>query len=288
MKRKKLNVVYLLNVFIVLIVSVTILFPVINIVALSFNDASDAMKGGIYIWPRIFTLENYKAVLQDKSIARALFISVSKTLIGTLTHVLFTAMVAYGMSNQNLRFRSIYVKIGIFAMFFSGGTIPYFLLIKNLGLYNSFWVYIIPAFFSFYDMIIIMNFFRDLPIALSESAQVEGAGHFYIFRKIYLPLSMPVLATIALFNGVDQWNEYMPAKLFVTNTKLWPLQMVLYQIIVKSQASQMIISSTVKIHTSTRAVQLATMVITTAPIIIMYPLLQKYFISGMIVGAVKE
>jgi putative aldouronate transport system permease protein len=288
MKSKKLNVFNLFNVIVLLIVSATILFPIINIVALSFNDANDAMRGGVYLWPRVFSFENYKAVLQDKSITRALFISVSKTLIGTITHVLFTAMVAYGMSNQDLRFRSIYVKIGVFAMFFSGGTIPYFLLIKNLGLYNSFWVYIVPAVFSFYDMIIIMNFFRELPTALSESAQVEGADHFCIFRKIYLPLSMPVLATIALFNGVGQWNEYMPAKLFVTDTKLWPLQMVLYQIIVKSQASQMILNSTVQIHTSTRSVQLATMVITTAPVVIMYPLLQKYFISGMIVGAVKE
>ncbi|MBL4937836.1 carbohydrate ABC transporter permease [Clostridium sp. YIM B02515] len=277
------------NIVIVSIVTITILFPIINVVALSFNDASDAMSGGIYLWPRVFSFANYRAVLQNSDIYRAFIISVEKTVVGVVTHVLFTAMVAYGMSHKELKFRNIYMKMGIFAMFFGGGMVPYFLLIKALGLYNSFWVYIWPALFSFYNMIIIMNFFKDLPPALSESAQVEGAGHFYIFTRIYLPLSVPVLATIALFIGVAQWNEYMPARLFVPNTKLWPLQMLLYQIIIKSQTARMVNNMTsVVIQTSTRGVQLATMVITTLPIVLIYPLLQRYFISGMLVGAVKE
>lgn len=170
-------------------------------------------------------------------------------------------------------------------MFVGGGMIPSFLIIKSLGLYNSFWVYIIPGLFSFYDLIIFMNFFRNLPASLEESAKIDGAGYFSIFFKIVLPLSFPVFATIALFTGVGQWNDFFTTKLYIDNPNLFPIQFYLYQMLM-SVGSQSAIKAGIIVPTE--ALQQATMVITTLPIVLVYPFLQKYFISGMLVGGVKE
>ena len=172
-------------------------------------------------------------------------------------------------------------------MFFSGGMIPTYLLMKNLGLLNNFMVYILPQLFSYYDMVILMNFFRQVPPSLEESAQIDGAGVWTVFLRIILPLSKPALATIALFNGVYQWNDFMTAKLYITNKDLYPVQMKLYEIIVQQQTQTMSVGSFV-METTTKGVQLATIVITTVPIVIVYPMLQKHFVSGMMLGAVKE
>ena len=217
-------------------------------------------------------------------------ISILKTVIGAFTHVAFCAVFAYALSKQKLTGRSIYTMMGVITMYFSGGMIPTYLLIKDLGLLDSFWVYIIPALFSYYDVVILMNFFRDVPTSLEESAKIDGATEFTIFRKIYVPLSKPALATILLFNGVGQWNDFMTTKLYVTNEKLYPLQMKIYEIIVQSNMSSMSGSGStdVVIEASTKGVQLATIVITTVPILMIYPLLQKYFMGGMMAGAVKE
>jgi putative aldouronate transport system permease protein len=178
--------------------------------------------------------------------------------------------------------------MGVITMFFSGGMIPTYLLIKSLGLLNSFWVYIIPALLSFYDVIILMNFFRGVPSSLEESAKIDGFGDWKIFLYIFIPLSLPALATIALFNGVSQWNDFMTTKLYINDKSLYPLQMMLYEIIVQSQTKSMQnIGGSYVIETTTKGVQLATIVITTVPIVVIYPLLQRYFISGMMLGAVK-
>ena len=173
-------------------------------------------------------------------------------------------------------------------MFFSGGMIPTYLLMKQLGLLNNFMVYILPQLFSYYDVVILMNFFRQIPASLEESAQIDGAGVWKIFLSIAMPLSKPALATIALFNGVYQWNDFMTAKLYMTNKDLYPVQMKLYEIIVQQQAQSMNSIGNVALSTTSKGIQLATIVVTTAPIIIIYPLLQKHFVSGMMLGAVKE
>lgn len=175
-------------------------------------------------------------------------------------------------------------------MYFSGGMIPTYLLIRSLGLLDSFWVYIIPALFSYYDVVILMNFFREIPPSLEESAKIDGASEFQIFYKIFLPLTKPALATIILFNGVGQWNDFMTTKLYITKEYLYPLQMKIYEIIVQSNLSTMTESGSTDfiVQATTRGVQLATIVITTVPILIIYPLLQKHFIGGMMAGAVKE
>lgn len=265
-----------------------IALPLWNIVALSFNDATDAARGGIYFWPRKFSLESYYTVFEDSAIYKAFVISVAKTVIGVVLHTALTAMVAYGMSRRNLMGRKIYMNMGILTMFVSGGMIPTFLLFKELGLLNNFWVYIIPVLFSFYDMVILMNFFRSIPFSLEESAMIDGANPFIIFVKIILPLSLPVLATIALFHGVFQWNDYMTANIYVDDRSLYPLQMLLFRIVSENLSPAVATGTNVVRNTTSQSLQLATMVVTTVPVVVIYPFLQKYFIQGMTLGSVKE
>ncbi len=265
-----------------------IALPLWNIVALSFNDATDAARGGIYFWPRKFSLESYYTVFEDSAIYKAFVISVAKTVIGVVLHTALTAMVAYGMSRRNLMGRKIYMNMGILTMFVSGGMIPTFLLFKELGLLNNFWVYIIPVLFSFYDMVILMNFFRSIPFSLEESAMMDGANPFIIFVKIILPLSLPVLATIALFHGVFQWNDYMTANIYVDDRSLYPLQMLLFRIVSENLSPAVATGTNVVRNTTSQSLQLATMVVTTVPVVVIYPFLQKYFIQGMTLGSVKE
>jgi putative aldouronate transport system permease protein len=276
------------NIFLLTIFTIIIILPLWNVVISSFTSGKALADGGFALWPKEFSLENYRAVFREDMIYNAFFISVAKTVVGVVTHVFFCAMVAYGLSKSYVRGRKLYMAMGVITMFFSGGMIPTYLLIKSLGLLNSFWVYIIPALLSFYDVIILMNFFRGVPSSLEESAKIDGLGDWRIFLYIFIPLSLPALATIALFNGVSQWNDFMTTKLYINDKSLYPLQMMLYEIIVQSQTKNMQnIGGSYVIETTTKGVQLATIVITTVPIVVIYPLLQRYFISGMMLGAVK-
>ena len=277
----------LFNRFVLLIIAVIIVIPIWNIVASSFSSGKSLAEGGFVFWPNEFSIENYRAVMNDLSIWKAYIVSVSKTVIGVVTHVFFCSMVAYGMSKRDLMGRKIYTAMGVITLFFSGGMIPTYLLMRQLNLTNSFPIYIIPALFSYYDVVILMNFFRQIPTSLEESAKIDGAGVWRIFLRIIMPLSKPAIATIALFNGVYQWNDFMTAKLYITDKALYPVQMKLYEIIVQQNVKNMPVGSVV-METTSKGVQLATIVITTVPILIAYPLLQKHFVSGMMLGAVKE
>lgn len=244
--------------------------------------------------PRKFSLANYAAVLGGgstlggSSIYQAFFISVAKTVVGVAAHLVITGAAAYAMTKENLVGRNIFIKMGVVTMFFGGGMIPTYLVITDLGLLNNFLVYIIPVMFSFYDMIILMNFFRGIPKSLEESAKIDGAGFFQIFFKIIIPLSMPVFSTIALFHGVYQWNDYMTAKLYITTPNLQPLSYKLYMVVAQSTTNAATGAGAMLTHITSTSIQQATMVVTTLPIILVYPFLQKYFISGMLVGGVKE
>lgn len=278
-----------INIILLCICTIIIIVPLWNVVISSLSSGKALAEGGFIFWSTDFSLENYRAVFKDETIGLAFVVSLAKTFIGVITHVFFCAMIGYGLSKKNIRGRKLYVAMGVITMFFSGGMIPTYLLIKSLGLLNSFWVYIIPALFSYYDVVILMNFFRNVPDSLEESAKIDGAGDWRIFLKIFIPLSMPAMATIALFNGVGQWNDFMTTKLYITDQALYPLQMKLYEIIVQSQTQAMQnVGGSAIIETTTKGVQLATIVITTLPIVVMYPILQRYFISGMMMGAVKE
>ncbi|WP_145026940.1 carbohydrate ABC transporter permease [Paenibacillus sp. Y412MC10] len=277
-----------INIILLVVFTIIIVVPLWNVVVSSFSSGRALAEGGFIFWPKELSLENYQVVFRDTGIWQAFFISAAKTVIGVITHVFFCAMVGYGLSKKYVRGRKFYVAMGVITMFFSGGMIPTYLLIKSLGLLNTFWVYIIPALLSFYDVIILMNFFRNVPDSLEESAKIDGGGDWRVFLSIFIPLSMPAMATIALFNGVGQWNDFMTTKLYITDQSLYPLQMMLYEIIVQSQTQSMQNIGSVAIQTTTKGVQLATIVVTTLPIVVMYPILQRYFISGMMLGAVKE
>ncbi|MCA1029515.1 carbohydrate ABC transporter permease [Bacillus timonensis] len=266
------------------------LYPIWYVLVNSLNDGLDAMKGGIYWWPREFTLENYKAVFANDGIVTAFGVTIAKTVIGTFTHVFFTAMVAYALSRKELYGRKYYMIIGIITMFFSGGLIPYFLLIRDLGLFDNFLVYIIPTLFNFFHLIIFVSFFRELPTSLEEAAKMDGANDFMIFLKVVIPLSMPVIATIALFQGVYQWNDYFAGVIFVNNPDLHPIQTYLYKVVAESSSNQMMMNAPGGITTRTvtsQSIKLATMVVTTLPIVLVYPFLQKYFVKGMLIGSIK-
>jgi len=276
----------IINVIFMIFFMAIIALPMLNILAIAFNDAHDAMRGGIYFWPRVISLESFREVLDTPDIFRAFQITVARTVVGVAFHVGFTAIVAYGFSKQNLVGRNLYIKLGIFTMFFSGGLIPTFLLFRSLGLINSFWVYIIPGMFGFVNMIIIMNFFKNIPKELEESAEIDGASPFLIFARIMLPLSVPVLATIALFAGVGQWNDFMTANLFVSGRPdLHPMAMLLFRVITQQFSPPT--DAAIARPTTAMSMQLAMMVVTTAPIVAIYPFLQKYFVKGMMIGAVK-
>lgn len=292
-KRSKGTIIFdTCNTILMLFICFICIYPIWYVIVNSFNDATDALQGGIYWWPRVFSLENYKAVFADSSVVQSFKVTIAKTLLGTVCNVLFTAIVAYPLSKANLIGRKYYMAFGTVTMFFSGGLIPTFLLFKQMNLLNNFLVYIIPAAFNFFNLLIFINFFREIPVALEESARIDGANDWTIFRKIILPLSKPVLATIALFSGVGQWNDYFGGLMYMTNrTDLEPIQTYLYRIVAQVQSSQMAGNISVQIQTSdttSTAIKLAAMVITTLPICCVYPFLQKYFVKGMMVGAVKE
>lgn len=281
-----------INVALMIILCFLCIYPIWYVIVNSFNDANDAMLGGLYWWPRKFSLKNYAAVFNDSRVLQAFKVTVLKTIIGTVVNVLFTAMVAYPLSKPQLTGRKYYMAVGTITMFFSGGLIPTFLLFKNMSLINNFLVYIIPAAFNFFNLIIFINFFQDIPGALEESAKLDGANDWTIFARIILPLSKPVLATIALFSGVGQWNDYFGGLMYMTNrTDLEPIQTYLYRLVAQVQSSQMagaVATNITASDTTSTSIKLAAMVITTVPICCVYPFLQKYFVQGMMVGAVKE
>lgn len=275
--------------FMLLICFITV-YPIWYTVILSFNDGSDALRGGIFWWPRMFTIDNYKAVFRNSGIITAYGVTVARTFVGTVTNVFFTAMVAYAFSKKDLLFRGFYLTLGTITMFFAGGLIPTFLLLKNLHLLDTFWVYIFPSMFNFFNLLIFMSFFREIPASLEESAKMDGANDFIIFMRIILPLSKPVLATIALFTGVWHWNDYFFGVVYINKTSLQPIQTYLYKIVAEAGSSKIVMSTPIgvsKSNVTSNSIKYATMVVTTLPIVIVYPFLQKYFVKGVMLGAVK-
>ena len=289
-RRTKSEVAFdLLNVIGMLFICFITLYPIWYVLVNSFNDGTDAMRGGIYWWPREFSLENFQAVFQNPGIMQAMWITVAKTIIGTVAHVFFTAMVAYAFSRKDLIGGKLYILLGTITLFFGGSLIPYYLLIRDLHMLDSFLVYIIPALFSFFDLIIFMTFFREIPDGLEEAAKIDGANDLSIFVRVIIPVSMPVIATIALFHGVYQWNDYFTGMLYINNTDLQPIQTYLYRVVAQSSSNQMMANAPGGITKSvtSQSIKLATMVVTTLPIVLVYPFLQKYFVKGLMIGSIK-
>lgn len=273
-------------------VAIVSIYPIYYCLINSFNEGKDAMKGGIYLWPRVFSLENYRMVFREKTLLRSFQMTVARTLLGSLLHVLFTAMTAYAISRRDLMLRRFYVAIGIVTMYVGGGIIPTYILYNKLKLLNTFWVYILPGAFSFYNMILMMSFFRQLPESLVESARIDGASHFTVFRKVILPLSPPIIATVALFVGVGHWNDWYAPAYYIIDEDLMTMPATLLRLMNEADAQQKLarLYSNIMVRPSVtmESVRYATLIVSVMPITVLYPFLQKYFIKGMMLGSVKE
>lgn len=278
-------------IFVTLVLLVTI-YPFYYVVILSLNDGVDALSGGIYLFPRHFTLTNYEQFLSDSKWIDAITVSVAKTLAGTSLTVLFTCMVAYGLSTPGLVGKKVYNIILLICMYFSGGLIPYYLTLRAYGLLNTFWVLVIPTMFSTYYCILAVSFFKELPAELGESARLDGAGEVTIFLRIILPLSKALLATLALFAAVSQWNSWSDTAFFApANKGLRTLASLMREVITKNQvdvsSKQAMMQSARHSKVTATSVQMAAMIIAVLPIVMVYPFLQRFFVKGIMLGAVK-
>ncbi|MCE3202431.1 carbohydrate ABC transporter permease [Paenibacillus sonchi] len=271
------------------IIMLTMLYPFYYVLIASFNKGSDSLLGGVYLWPRSFTLENYKMFLDDPKWYRAFIVTVVRTVSGTALGLLLTSLVAYGLSHRDLLFSKLYFAIIIFAMYFSGGLIPYYVVLRSIGLLNSFGVYIIPSMLSTFFLLIAISFFREIPGELKESAHIDGAGEFVIFFRIILPVSMPLLATMALFMGVGQWNSWLDSAYFVQSENLRTLAFRMMEVINKSNSPMDAIAAanSASAGVTSFSLQVTAMVVSIVPIICVYPFLQKYFVHGIMLGSVK-
>jgi putative aldouronate transport system permease protein len=279
---------------VLILVFVMTVYPFYYSLVISFNNGIDASRGGIYFWPRVFSLDNYKAVFSNQQFLMGFGVTVSRTIIGTIATLMFTGLFAYSLSNQQLMFRKVYITLLIVAMYFSGGLIPYFILIKKLQLMNTFAVYIVPLLLNAFYAIIMMSFFRELPLEIKESAKIDGASDMRIFFKIIIPISTPVFATIALFCGVEHWNSWFDSAFFVSDKKLKTISFMLMELINQANLTA-VQGGTDAERAATYAAQsftaetirMATMIVVVIPIICVYPFLQRYFVKGIMVGSIK-
>ena len=279
---------YFLMIIMLLVCFIT-LYPMWYIVANSLAAADSASLGATAWWPSSVSFDSYKVVFQNEYIVSGFLVTIARTVIATAAHVIFTAVVAYGLSRPQLVGRKLYMKIAMITMFFNGGLIPNFILMLKLHLYNTFWVFVIPGMFTFYDMIIFISFFRTIPDSLLESAKIDGASEYKIFWKILLPNCKAVIATIVLFAGVYHWNDYYQGIIYIRNKSLQPLQTILYKLLAESSMTTQQQQAMLALGGSTPSVTIkfASMVVATLPIICIYPFIQKYLVKGVMIGAIK-
>lgn len=277
-------------VFMILFVVVT-LYPVLNTLAISFNDGTDALKGGIYLWPRKFTLKNYTTVLQKNNLVTGAIVTVARTVIGTVLSLVLNAILAFIVSRPRFLFRKQLSLFWVITMYVNGGMIPTFVLYKNLQLTNTFWVYVVPGVISAFNMLVIRTYMNGLPDSLVESAQLDGAGYTTIFVKIISPLCKPVYATVALFVAVGQWNSWFDAMLYNRmSSEYTTLQYELMKLL-SSVTNQSASAETMKNAmgaVTPVSIRAAATIVTMLPIICIYPFLQNYFVAGLTLGGVKE
>lgn len=279
---------YVLLVFCLLLIVITV-YPFLNVLAISLNDSIDTMRNINFIIPRKFTLSNYTYIFKENNLGGAFAMSVLRTVAGTAAGVICTAMLAYVLSRKDFYFNKLFTILFVITMYVSGGMIPeYLLMTRTLNLGNSIWVYILPGLIWVYNLILMRSFIEGLPMALQEAAKIDGANDFTIWWKIILPLCTPTLATVALFYAVGQWNSFMDTYLYARD--LPTLQYVLYEIMEQAtiQIDPHAQASDLKNAVSPMSVRMAITIVATVPILIVYPFLQKYFVGGMTLGAVKD
>ena len=252
----------------------------------AFSNGQMYASGGVFLIPKGFTFANFEVIFQDSEFWTSFRNTVFRTAVGIVAELLFTALVAYAMTSKHLRCKKAYYWIFIFTMFFSGGIVPMYLLFRILGLYDTFWVYILPSIFSVYNMIIISNLYKGIPESLYEAAELDGAGELRIWALIYMPLSKPVLATVALWIAVDHWNSYMGTMLY-TQAGEWTITLQYYLKQLINEASGVSSGSEYSDLVTAKTISYAGIIVALIPIMCVYPFIQKHFTKGIMVGSLK-
>lgn len=276
------------NMILMIVAVLLCIAPFIHIIAISLSSSRAIMSGEVTLLPVELTLEAYKRVFSDSSMLRSLGFTVLLTLLTTMLSMMMTILAAYPLAKSSLRWRGFIMVIVVVTMFFSGGMIPEYLLVRDLGLVNTVWSLVLPNLISPFYMIILIAFFKGIPDSLEEAADVDGSNHFRTLLSIVLPLSAPVLATLSLFYAVNRWNGFQDTLMYITKPELYPLQLKLYQIVSNAQASDLLRSEGVGMfEILPEGLKAASVIFATVPILIVYPWLQRYFVNGTMVGAVK-
>ena len=288
-KRSKGESVFeIFNFIFLAVVSAAMIFPILHVAAQSLSSDVAISRGDVGLWPVEFTLSNYAIVLNETSVWRSFLISVFVTVVGTGINLIATASLAYPLSRNEYRGRKVILMLVLVTFIFSAPLIPNYLLIKSLNMLDTVWALIIPGAISAYNLFIMRSFFMNLPNEIIDSARIDGCGELRIISSIVLPLSKPVMATMGLFYAVAHWNSYSSALYYINSRKLFPLQVRLREIVITDQMGEMDTTFENLANMSPEGIKMATIVIATLPIILVYPFLQKYFIKGMLIGSIKS
>lgn len=277
-------------IFLAFITIVTV-YPFWNIFIVSINDPTDAVRGGLYFFPRVFSVLSYKEILGRPTFTHSILVTLARTIVGTPLALLCTSMVAYSLSRKDLVGRKFWNLMFVFTMYFGGGQVPYYMVLKNIGLLDTFWVFIFPLIMSVYNMILIRSYIESMPDELFEAVKIDGGNDLVVYWKIILPLAKPILMTVALFVAINQWNSWFDAYLYTSNQNLKPMQSILVEILNQyntgaTTSAQM--SNAKSGNTITPdSLRMAATMVATIPIICVYPFIQKYFVKGIMLGAVK-
>ena len=278
------------NVIFLALIAILCLYPFLYTVSISLSSAAEASRDGLHLFPREISLTSYKMVLSDPNIVNGYINSIIRTVLGTFLTVTASCIAAYPLARREMPHRALITFIIVFTMLFGGGMVPGYLLIKNLGFINTIWALVIPGMLGAFNIIIVKNFFQSLPESLIESARMDGAGEWRILFQIYIPLSKPVLATVALWSAVGHWNAWFDALLYITDDRKQVLQTFLQRIVIESgtQMMELGITDTSVLQFTGETIKAATIIVTILPIICVYPFVQKYFVKGIMLGGVKE
>jgi putative aldouronate transport system permease protein len=280
------RIIDFLNYSILFIIALVTVLPFVYVLAVSFTDPIEVAKGGIILFPTKFSLAAYQYILSTNTLIRSLGVSIYVTVVGTIINLIFTCLMAYPLAKTWLRGRR-YILIGVlFTMLFSGGLIPTYFVVKAVGLTNTLWSLMIPGAISAFNLIVLKNFFQNIPDGLEDSAKIDGCNDIGVLLRIVLPLSMPALATFALFYAVSHWNTYFSAIMYINDNKLWPIQVLLREVVILAQSR---IGDTEMDERMIQplTIRMAVIVFATVPILLVYPFLQKHFAKGVLLGSVK-
>ncbi|KRE36415.1 carbohydrate ABC transporter permease [Paenibacillus sp. Soil724D2] len=267
--------------------SLLMLIPFMHIVAGSLSSGLAIDRGDVQLWPSQFTLDNYRAVFSDPNIWRSIGVTVFVTVVGTASNLFFTSLMAFGLTKKDIKGRKFIMLFILFTMIFQAPMIPSYLVVKSLGMIDTVWSLIIPGTISAYNLIIMISFFQNIPEGLVDSAKIDGCGEYRTLFRIVYPLSLPSLSTIGLFYAVSHWNGYYAAMMYIRNPHLYPLQVKLRQLIVQNDAEQMLHNAALLTVQSVEGLKMASIIVATLPILIVYPLIQKHFVKGSMLGSVK-